>query len=224
MQATTLSDDLKQCSKCKEWKTRDLFRNDRTRGDGKFSYCKACDKERERLYREQNVEMLRQKSLTYSATHAEEIKARSVHWRANNRERHRRSVREWASQHPEQAQIAHGRWEKANIDKVRDFKRTHRAKRRASQEPASVRAGDFTTTQWRALCTWFQQRCLACGRKRALTVDHVLPLRDGGTNSIHNIQPLCRHCNNVKARKSIDYRDPVQLAAFLKSIGSEADQ
>lgn len=48
--------------------------------------------------------------------------------------------------------------------------------------------------------------CVCCGAKGRLTVDHVIPLCLGGSNTIDNIQPLCRSCNPSKGIKIIDYR------------------
>jgi 5-methylcytosine-specific restriction endonuclease McrA len=67
--------------------------------------------------------------------------------------------------------------------------------------------GTITKEQWVAVCKFYDNRCLACGKKpRALSVDHVIPLSLGGSNSIDNIQPLCRSCNSRKNAKAIDYR------------------
>lgn len=39
--------------------------------------------------------------------------------------------------------------------------------------------------------------CLGRGRTTAATdVDHIIPLRDGGTNELSNLQPLCHSCHS----------------------------
>jgi 5-methylcytosine-specific restriction endonuclease McrA len=68
------------------------------------------------------------------------------------------------------------------------------------------------------MCTWFGDLCLACGERSRLSPDHVVPLVQGGANDISNIQPLCLSCNLRKSTKTIDYRDPDRLAAFLEHI------
>ena len=41
-------------------------------------------------------------------------------------------------------------------------------------------------------------RCAWCGATRRLTVDHILPLAAGGKSNWHNLQCLCRPCNQAK--------------------------
>lgn len=48
--------------------------------------------------------------------------------------------------------------------------------------------------------------CLRCGGLE-ITKDHIVPLARGGTNSLSNLQPLCRSCNSWKGTKTIDFHD-----------------
>ena len=48
--------------------------------------------------------------------------------------------------------------------------------------------------------------CKECGRTldkddRDLTIDHIIPQKYGGTNSVLNLQVLCRSCNSRKKDK-----------------------
>ncbi len=40
--------------------------------------------------------------------------------------------------------------------------------------------------------------CQHCGATKHLTIDHIIPLAQGGTNDISNLQTLCRSCNSRK--------------------------
>lgn len=42
------------------------------------------------------------------------------------------------------------------------------------------------------------QHCRHCGTRSNLTIDHVLPKSQGGTNDIRNLQLLCQDCNSAK--------------------------
>lgn len=40
--------------------------------------------------------------------------------------------------------------------------------------------------------------CLHCGTDKWLTIDHVLPRFQGGSEDIENLQTLCRACHDKK--------------------------
>lgn len=88
--------------------------------------------------------------------------------------------------------------------KTKEYVRQHSHFRRVKIES---NGGVYTLDEWRELCEKYGNRCLCCGRNDVqLTVDHIIPVIDGGTNSISNLQPLCKSCNSKKNRKHIDYR------------------
>lgn len=49
-------------------------------------------------------------------------------------------------------------------------------------------------------------KCLKCGSKKKLTIDHIKPLSKGGTWNNDNLQTLCSKCNGEKRDQEIDYR------------------
>lgn len=61
--------------------------------------------------------------------------------------------------------------------------------------------GSFSLEEWNELKKKCNYKCLRCGKKKKLTVDHIYPLSKGGTNYISNIQPLCLKCNAQKGAK-----------------------
>lgn len=77
-------------------------------------------------------------------------------------------------------------------------------KKRTPRQEAMANAryqGRHTQTEWEELLVRFGYRCTGCGVAHAqspLTKDHVVPVSKGGSNSISNIQPLCRPCNSKK--------------------------
>lgn len=50
-------------------------------------------------------------------------------------------------------------------------------------------------------------RCLKCGIRRDLTVDHIVPWQSGGDKyDTENLQTLCRSCNSLKRSHTVSYR------------------
>ena len=45
-------------------------------------------------------------------------------------------------------------------------------------------------------------RCSYCGAK-ATEIDHIIPRAQGGSNSVHNLTPACRSCNQKKSNLSL---------------------
>jgi len=89
----------------------------------------------------------------------------------------------------------------------------HNAWRRDSDRKPEVQkrrakllaGGSFTSEEWSQLCTTYGNKCLRCG-KLETTIDHVIPISKGGSNTIDNLQPLCLDCNMWKGTQTIDYR------------------
>ncbi|UZV41096.1 5-methylcytosine-specific restriction endonuclease [Vibrio phage vB_VpaM_R16F] len=55
----------------------------------------------------------------------------------------------------------------------------------------------------------FGRKCLCCGSKHQLHIDHVIPrsVNPELALKIKNLQPLCKECNTLKGTWTIDYRD-----------------
>jgi 5-methylcytosine-specific restriction endonuclease McrA len=51
----------------------------------------------------------------------------------------------------------------------------------------------------------YGKKCIKCGSKNNLSLDHIISIFDGGSNDIENIQILCKSCNSSKGNKSIKY-------------------
>lgn len=68
-------------------------------------------------------------------------------------------------------------------------------------------AGSHTFEEWENLKIEFDHKCAFCRSQEKLTKDHIIPLSEGGTDYIDNIQPLCKSCNSKKW-KHINYKNP----------------
>jgi len=92
----------------------------------------------------------------------------------------------------------------AHSEKGRQNERNKEHRRRSILDKLE----SFTLEEWNTLLEKYNHICLSCRRiGMKLTADHVIPISKGGTNTIDNIQPLCRSCNSKKKDKHIDYRE-----------------
>ncbi len=126
-----------------------------------------------------------------------EAKAAKLREKRKNNPGYQKALRDKSMSKPEvraRAYASQGKWKKENRDMVVTYGNRRRARLREAR-------GSFTTLEWKALCVSFKHRCPMCGRKRKLTVDHIIPLSKGGSGFISNIQPLCQSCNSVKHNK-----------------------
>lgn len=113
------------------------------------------------------------------------------------------------------------RWYEKNKDRLKakalqwakDNKERCAAKARNRLALASRSVGTHTADEIRALYERQRGRCAACrvDISSGYHADHIVALKNGGLNSIGNIQLLCRTCNLRKGAK-----DPV---VFMQQMG-----
>ena len=82
----------------------------------------------------------------------------------------------------------------------RKHDRLREARKRARKRAAAV--NDLSLAQWQEIQRAYNQRCVYCGRKRPLTMDHIIPLSKGGDHTSSNIVPACVSCNSRKAARA----------------------
>ena len=101
-----------------------------------------------------------------------------------------------------------------------------RIKIRTSDRARRVR-GNFTVAQWHEACAAFNCTCAYCGAKADLTMDHVVPVSQGGETTVGNIIPACRSCNSSKGAKDMiewytaqPFYDKARLENIIKYLRS----
>ena len=83
---------------------------------------------------------------------------------------------------------------------------------------------NVTPEQYRAIVRRGGGRCAACGRRKDLQLDHIIPINSGGTDNPENLALLCGPCNKRKGDRTIDYRGwrgafPLRVYRRLHNIG-----
>ncbi len=124
-------------------------------------------------YREENPELLKERNRCYKALDASKKRARE----------YRKTY--------EPQYIA------ANRSKINAKNRRRKHRARSAQ-------GTYTEEQLQARIDLYGRRCYLCGcdwdtlSAPDRTVDHVIPLSQGGTNWPANLRPACKSCNSGK--------------------------
>lgn len=126
---------------------------------------------------------------------ADKVKARKSNWRIENKAKMDAARAKWRSENPEYGK----HWAARNLAKVNAYSHNRRAKY----------VGKYTEADVQALMEKQAGRCPACKKdiKLRYHVDHIMPIKLGGTNWPDNLQLLCPECNINKAAK-----DPFQWA------------
>lgn len=191
----------KTCSKCGEEKNISEFPRDSKSRDGLHSWCKQCvySVNLQRYY--DNYDEHRARNKRYYEEHKETHSMRSREWAKRNPEKRRRIKRRWRNKHREAVKRSGRRRYRQNREARILSSRNYILRKRGL-------LGSFTTEQWDVLCELVDNRCLCCGGRTSLTVDHIIPITWGNSsNWIDNIQPLCLSCNAAKGnRHDTDYR------------------
>ncbi len=189
--------ETKVCAKCKQEKPiGDFYRNK----NGIVRYkCKRCVTEYNLEWKKNN----REKANSQPWRKSEKYKARKREERRVFCKRHPEKIREQKKDYREKHPEKNREKRKAYREKYPEKIKAQKQRRRALKMSAP---GSFTGAEWLELKKKFNNLCARCGQEKPLTVDHVIPLVAGGSNSIDNIQPLCLSCNSAKGTKTIDYR------------------
>lgn len=76
--------------------------------------------------------------------------------------------------------------------------------------------GRHTKKQWLDMLEFFEYTCVRCLGDNGSNIekDHIIPIYQGGSDGLDNIQPLCSRCNCQKGPETIDWRP--QGADWLK--------
>ncbi len=98
--------------------------------------------------------------------------------------------------------------------KMRDEATTSKERSRANSRIRAIRLqaarskGQHTEAEWTSLVERLDSRCAMCGDYGAsvkLQKDHVVPIYQGGSDGIDNLQPLCEGCNAAKGPESTNW-------------------
>lgn len=156
---------------------------------------KEKENAKNREYYQNNKEVIRVQAREYYEKHRQDRLEYARNYRKNNATVVAERNKKYRRLHPNKNTYFLKFPEKRAV-----YERNRRARKNG-------RGGRITKGEWEQLCDKYGNRCLHCGRSDVkLTLDHVVPLKLGGSHTIDNVQPLCMKCNSSKYTKIIDYR------------------
>ncbi len=91
----------KQCSKCKQVKSIDLFYKNKKASDGHHHYCKKCLRISCQETRQRNKSKARKQRKNWKLKNPDKVTAINKKYRDNNREKVRTAQRLWSKNNPE---------------------------------------------------------------------------------------------------------------------------
>tara|TARA_B110000977_G_C10918693_1_gene432214 strand:- start:102 stop:731 length:630 start_codon:yes stop_codon:yes gene_type:complete len=187
--------------------------------DGKhLSYCKSCNNKRAAEYQRNNKEQIREQKKEYYQNNKEQIKEQKKEYHQNNKEQIKEYYqnnkekileqrKEYRENNKEYYKEYKKEYRKKNPHKGREYKRKRRALKQANvHEPYTE---DQVLKLYGTDCHICQEEidlsanrsAGAPGWERALHIDHVIPLSQGGPDTLENVKPAHGLCNLQKADK-----------------------
>jgi hypothetical protein len=204
---------FKRCSRCGEFKPRDMYFRDKSRRDGLNPDCKPCASQEVKAWREKNKERTSATSKALYERTKECKAAQAKTWYQANKESNYAYVKVWREKNKEhhtktrQAHYEANRevyaaqnkaWADAHPEKTKTYK--HRYRARKMSLPST-----FTSSDFRIALDYFGNCCATCGRQlnglfHTDHLDHWVPLVaiDCPGTVPHNMVPLCSTCNLSK--------------------------
>ena len=201
-------------------------------GDGYKSRCRDCWNAQKRAERGAKPDKYKETARKYVEANKEHIQNLKRSHQQAHPERYAETDRKWKDVHREEINSKARERRQEKLEHYREIGRNsyerHAEERRkysleyykrfpeksvaaTNRRRALKYASESTHTEdeWKKLKAFYNFTCLRCGKQEPeikLTRDHVIPLTQGGSDSIDNVQPLCARCNSKKNNKHIDYR------------------
>ena len=139
----------------------------------KSSYCRKCHANQTREYSSNNRELISEKAKKFRVENPGYNNERCREYRINNRALVSEYNKEYKKNNPEIFRVKQQR---------RDAKKLNLPH-------------TFTTSQWEDAKNYFGNKCAYCDDGSILTMDHFVPLNNGGEFTKDNIIPACGNCN-----------------------------
>ena len=199
-------EQYKTCPTCKQNKPLTEWPKNKSKKDGLGSDCKICHAQKQYVWRQKNPEEQKRRSREQFAKSRERENNRRKKRYWDNWELERESRREYYKKTAEQQKQAAREWRRRNPEKLASMNRNSRARRK------NVYSERYTKDD--VLAKWGTS-CHLCGEpidlsapryngkkgwEKGLQLDHVIPLINGGEDTVENVKPAHGICNLKKGK------------------------
>lgn len=144
------------------------------------------------------------KVLVWRSKNPQLVKAHQLKVREKNREKARLATQKWREADPERAKKSRNASNARNPEKHRNHAKLRKALVRGA-------IGTHTSEDLRQILAMQKNKCAHCRTKFTggckATLDHIIAIKNGGSNFRNNLQFLCGPCNSSKGS-----RDPIEFA------------
>lgn len=190
----------KRCSVCREVKSDEQYTKMPSGINGRRGACRECYGSQRRTRYLASLDRERRRGAEYRAKLGRTLHIRSVLRRRLDPDRARSyGVRSYWRHREKRVQYSR-RYRKTEAGRIAERRSGH--KRRALK-----RATRTTGSRWHLLriMKWADGKCLYCQRPtERLTLDHVVALTNGGTDTPDNWAPACLPCNKSKFTANVE--------------------
>jgi hypothetical protein len=195
-------DGQKRCPSCETWLPLDDFHRASRGPTGRQSTCKACQHEVHLRWQRENHERMNAYSRAwYQANHDAELE-RHRQRRLENPEAQRVASRRYREKNPDRAMESGRAWRRRNPGKVTGYASARRARRRSTTVAPIDHHAVFERDSWMCqLCGGPIDPALAWPDRQSASLDHRVPLANGGTHTLDNVQTSHLVCNMRKGAR-----------------------
>lgn len=189
--------EIKVCARCggEFPPTTDFFGRDKNKDDGLKTWCKKCYNEYLREYRQDNRDVINERQRQYK------LDNRQVTLDSYNKyaQQHREAISEYGKRYKlENKETLSAYFEHYRHEHLKERRiLAHRRRAKIKRLPATL-----TVEQWETIKQCFSHECAYCGKKKVLTQDHLVAVKNDGEYTRDNIVPACRSCNSSKKEKN----------------------
>ena len=186
--------EYKACSRCKQILPYEAFNKKSSSSTGLSSGCRDCDNAAKRNLTPQQRHRKNAKNREYRVDNPDAVRATNHQQYLNKRE--------------ERIAYAFAR-QKAYPEKYRAYAKTSKSRRKLEnaadtrRRNARKKTNGIYVISKKELQRLHSSPCFYCGVNEKMTVDHIIAIARGGTDSIGNLVPACKSCNSQKRHLTI---------------------